>query len=77
MFIEDIAWPGGKSAVNEDGTGEVVLTGVVRGLGLKADRLIQVGDWGDFQVDKIVAAPLESRKKKDGDMMVDAEEEEV
>jgi pre-rRNA-processing protein TSR1 len=77
MFIEDIAWPGGKSAVNEDGTGEVVLTGVVRGLGLKADRLVQVGDWGDFQVDKIVAAPLEARKKKDGDMMVDAEEENV
>ncbi|KAJ4325038.1 ribosome biogenesis protein tsr1 [Neodidymelliopsis sp. IMI 364377] len=75
MFIEDIAWPGGKSAVSEDGTGEVVLTGVVRGLGLKADRLVQVGDWGDFQVDKIVAAPLEARKK--GDMMVDAEEENV
>lgn len=77
MLIEDIAWPGGKSAVNADGTGEVVLTGVVRGLGLKADRLVQVGDWGDFQVDKIVAAPLEQRKKKDGDMMVDAEEDPV
>ncbi|KAF3048159.1 hypothetical protein E8E12_010923 [Didymella heteroderae] len=77
MFIEDIAWPGGKSAVNEDGTGEVVLTGVVRGLGLKADRLVQVGDWGDFQVEKIVAAPLEQRKKKEGDMMVDAEEDPV
>jgi pre-rRNA-processing protein TSR1 len=75
MFIEDVAWPGGKSAVNEDGTGEVVITGVIRGLGLKADRLVQVGDWGDFQVDKIVAAPLETRKK--GDMMVDAEEENV
>ncbi|KAH6618576.1 hypothetical protein C7974DRAFT_341325 [Boeremia exigua] len=77
MFIEDVAWPSGKSAVNEDGTGDVVLTGVVRGLGLKADRLVQVGDWGDFQVDQIVAAPLETRKKKDGDMMVDAEEEVV
>lgn len=77
MFIEDIAWPGGKSAVNEDGTGEVVLTGVVRGLGLKADRLVQVGDWGDFQVDKIVAAPLEQRKKKEGEMMVDTEEDPV
>ncbi|CAA9960297.1 pre-rrna processing protein tsr1 [Pyrenophora teres f. maculata] len=74
MFIEDIAWPGGKSAVNEDGTGEVVITGVVRGLGLKADRLVQVGDWGDFQVDKIVAAPLETRKKATQDeMAVDSE----
>lgn len=74
MFIEDIAWPGGKSAVSEDGTGEVVLTGVVRGQGLKADRLLQVGDWGDFQVDKIVAAPLEARKKgKDDAMAVDSD----
>jgi pre-rRNA-processing protein TSR1 len=74
MFIEDIAWPGGKSAVSEDGTGDVVITGVVRGLGLKADRLVQVGDWGDFQVDKIVAAPLESRKKnKEEEMAVDTE----
>lgn len=73
MFIEDIAWSGGKSAVNEDGTGEVVLTGVVRGLGLKADRLVQVGDWGDFQVDKIVAAPLETKKAKVDSMEVDGE----
>jgi pre-rRNA-processing protein TSR1 len=73
MFIEDIAWPGGKSAVSEDDTGEVVLTGFVRGLGLKADRLMQVGDWGDFQVDKIVAAPLEIKKPKGNDMVVDEE----
>ncbi|KAF1916690.1 hypothetical protein BDU57DRAFT_516934 [Ampelomyces quisqualis] len=78
MFIEEIAWQGGKSAVSQDGTGEVVLTGFVRGLGLKADRLMQVGDWGDFQVDKIVAAPLETKKKgKGGDMMVDAEDHGV
>lgn len=74
MFIEDIAWQGGKSAVSEDGTGDVVLTGVVRGLGLKADRLMQIGDWGDFQVDRIVAAPLETKKKvKADEMQVDAE----
>jgi pre-rRNA-processing protein TSR1 len=78
MFIEDIAWRGGKSAVSQDGIGEVVLTGVVRGLGLKADRLVQVGDWGDFQVDKIVAAPLEIKKKARGDeMMVDTEDDGI
>ncbi|KAF2190663.1 DUF663-domain-containing protein [Zopfia rhizophila CBS 207.26] len=78
MFIEDIAWPGGKSAVTEDGTGEVVLTGVVRGQGLKADRLIQVGDWGDFQVDKITDAPLDTRKKgKDDSMVLDSEQENI
>lgn len=74
MFVENVAWQGGKSAVNEDGTGEVVLTGVVRGQGLKADRLLQVGDWGDFQIDRIVAAPLETRKKtKEDAMAVDSD----
>lgn len=78
MFIEDIAWSGGKAAVAEDGTGDVVLTGVVRGLGLKADRLVQVGDWGDFQIDKIVAAPLEARKKvKEDEMAVDEDADGV
>ncbi|KAF2748943.1 DUF663-domain-containing protein [Sporormia fimetaria CBS 119925] len=77
MFVEDIAWPGGKSAMSEDGLGEVVLTGVVRGQGLKADRLVQVGDWGDFQIDKIVAAPLDTRKGKGDAMAVDSEEDQV
>lgn len=78
MFIEDVAWPGGKSTAANDGTAEVVLTGVVRGQGLKADRLVQVGDWGDFQVDKITAAPLESRKKgREDAMVVDTDEDNV
>jgi len=38
--------------------GETVITGVVRGRSLKADRLVQVGEWGDFQIAKITAAPL-------------------
>jgi pre-rRNA-processing protein TSR1 len=77
VFIENIAWSGGKSAMSEDGTGEVILTGVVRGQGLKADRLIQVGDWGDFQVEKITAAPLEQKKAREDTMVVDSELEEV
>ncbi|ORY11599.1 hypothetical protein BCR34DRAFT_673738 [Clohesyomyces aquaticus] len=78
MFIEDIAWQGGKSAVTEDGAGEVVLTGVVRGQGLKADRLIQVGDWGDFQVEKITDAKLDTRKRgKDDSMVLDSEQGNV
>lgn len=41
-----------------------VLTGVVRGKGLNADRLVQVGDWGTFKIEKITAAPLSKRGKK-------------
>ena len=77
IFIEDIEWPGGKAAVPEDETGEVILTGVVRGQGLKADRLVHVGDWGDFQVDKITAAPLEHKKARDDSMAVDSEQTDV
>ncbi|KAH7319664.1 hypothetical protein B0I35DRAFT_391509 [Stachybotrys elegans] len=55
-----------------------IITGIVRGKGLKADRLVQVGDWGAYQVDKIVAAPLPKHVKKKGeDVVVDGGEEKV
>jgi len=75
MFVEEVRWPNGKAATNEnEDVGEVVLTGVIRGKGLKSDRLLQVGDWGDFQISKITAASLEYRKKTKGNSMtVDAE----
>lgn len=50
-----------------------VITGVVRGRGLKADRLLQVGDWGTYQIEKIVAAPLPRLDKKGQDSAVEAE----
>lgn len=70
MFVEEVRWPNGKVAADGNvDVGEVVLTGVIRGRGLKSDRLLQVGDWGDFQISKITAAPLEYRKKADDDTM--------
>lgn len=74
MLVEDARWLGGQALVDgNEQFGEVVLTGIVRGKGLKADRLLQVGDWGDFQISKITAAPLEVRRKAKGDLMaVDA-----
>jgi pre-rRNA-processing protein TSR1 len=75
MMVENVSWPGGKNAVIDgQEIGEVVVTGIVRGKGLQADRVVQVGDWGEFQIDKITAAPLENRKKVRGETMaVDAE----
>ncbi|KAL4910076.1 hypothetical protein BDW74DRAFT_47998 [Aspergillus multicolor] len=68
MLIEDIKWPESASAEVDD----VVLTGVVRGRGLKADRLVHVPGWGDFQIDAITAAPLPTtRSKRDDAMNVD------
>ncbi|CAM1509463.1 Fc.00g032020.m01.CDS01 [Cosmosporella sp. VM-42] len=50
-----------------------IITGVVRGKGLKADRLVQVGDWGTYQIEKIVEAPISKHGKK-AEMGDDAEE---
>ncbi|KAH6897422.1 hypothetical protein B0T10DRAFT_476793 [Thelonectria olida] len=70
MLAEDI-----KFAYSE--SDPTIITGVVRGKGLKADRLVQVGDWGAFQIEKIVAAPLPKQIKKKGEeITVDIEEGE-
>ncbi|KAL5051478.1 hypothetical protein BDW71DRAFT_193815 [Aspergillus fruticulosus] len=65
MLIEDIKWPESASPEVDD----VVLTGVVRGKGLKADRLVHVPGWGDFQIDAITAAPLPTARSKRDDAM--------
>ena len=68
MLVEAVRWPelGDLNTFS--------LTGVVRGKGLKADRLVQVGDWGDFQIDKITRSPLEKHMRGAKDAMaVDAD----
>ncbi|KAK4461173.1 hypothetical protein QBC42DRAFT_270722 [Cladorrhinum samala] len=59
LLVEDVKFGGTQS----DST---VFTGVVRGKGLNADRLVQVGEWGTFQIEKITSAPLATNKKKRG-----------
>ncbi|KAK7752359.1 ribosome biogenesis protein tsr1 [Diatrype stigma] len=70
MLVDDVQW----SSSENDTT---VLTGVVRGKGLKVDRLVHVGDWGTFQVEKITAAPLSTKRRKDDSMAVDEAETET
>lgn len=64
MLVDDVKWP-------ENEQGLVVLTGVIRGTSLQPDRLVQVGDWGDFQIEKITAAPLASKKRRQDEMTID------
>jgi pre-rRNA-processing protein TSR1 len=64
MLIDEVTWP-----TNEQES--LTLTGIIRGRGLKADRLVQVGDWGDFQIEKITAAPLASKKKRTDEMAIE------
>ncbi|KAJ5506363.1 Ribosome biogenesis protein BMS1/TSR1 C-terminal [Penicillium expansum] len=69
MFVENVQWPESNLEVVDD----VVITGVVRGRGLKADRIVHLPGWGDFQIDSITAAPLTTTKpKRDDAMAVDA-----
>ncbi|KAJ5716125.1 Ribosome biogenesis protein tsr1 [Penicillium malachiteum] len=71
MFIENVQWPDS----NEEVVDNVVITGVVRGKGLKADRITHIPGWGDFQIASITAAPLLATKtKRDDDMNVDTDE---
>ncbi|KAI4100450.1 MAG: hypothetical protein L6R37_005485 [Teloschistes peruensis] len=67
MLVENVNWPEAEDRV--EGEGEVVITGVVRGKGMKADRLVQVGDWGRFQIEKITDATLPTAKKRKADEM--------
>ncbi|KAI4177412.1 MAG: hypothetical protein LQ343_000393 [Gyalolechia ehrenbergii] len=73
MLIEDLQRT--KAVEEPQDQAGVVLTGVVRGKGLKANRLVQVGDWGHFQIKKIVDATLPTAKKRKADgMTVDIED---
>lgn len=75
MMVEDVRWSAPVDGpLDETSSSEVVLTGVIRGKNMKADRLVHVGDWGSYQISKIVAAPSErNRKGKGNAMAVDAE----
>ena len=68
MLVEDLRWfPESDHSGN---TSTAIVTGVIRGQGLKANRLVQVGDWGNFQIEKITDATLRSSKKRKMDEMV-------
>lgn len=70
MLIENVQWPSNLAEASTEG--EIVVTGVVRGRGLKANRLVQVGEWGYFQIEKITDAALPlSKKRKADEMAVD------
>ncbi|KAK4552799.1 ribosome biogenesis protein tsr1 [Recurvomyces mirabilis] len=64
MVLDDVRW-------EEAGP---VVTGTIRGKNLKADRLVQVSDWADFQIERVTAAPIErsNKRAKSNDMAVDA-----
>ncbi|KAJ7091936.1 ribosome biogenesis protein tsr1 [Mycena belliarum] len=53
---EGRAWLLGERVEWADGV--LAVTGVARGAGLSANRLVHLPNYGDFQIDKIMSAPL-------------------
>ncbi|KAF1811390.1 DUF663-domain-containing protein [Eremomyces bilateralis CBS 781.70] len=78
MMVEELQWSEANQTENINDTSELVLTGVVRGQRLDPDRLVRVGDWGEFRISKIVSAPLVKAKAAKGDSMaIDDDTEDV
>ncbi|KAI9707892.1 MAG: hypothetical protein M1820_004498 [Bogoriella megaspora] len=72
MHIEDVQWdenPGSEASSKE--AANVTVTGVVRGRDLNPDRLVQVGDWGDYQIEKITAPSADTNGKGKEMMVID------
>ena len=67
MLVEETQWSASTNPLAD--TTEVVLSGVVRGRRLNANRLIQLNDCGTFQIDKITTASLPKLKKRKADEM--------
>lgn len=85
LLVDDVRWQPetANSVVSVDETmapskGQVVMTGVIRGQNLKADRLLHVGGWGDFQISRITKATSPDRPQiaQDNSMAVDTLDEE-
>ncbi|KAJ7594449.1 ribosome biogenesis protein tsr1 [Mycena floridula] len=57
---EDRSWLLGESSTWAEGI--LSVTGVVRGSSLSANRLVHIPNFGDFQISKIVSAPLPRTK---------------
>lgn len=78
MMVEQVKWSTGKQAqIDSDATGQVIVTGVIRGKSLKADRLVQIDNWGEFQIEQIVAAPAKSRRIIRGDVEMKEQQESI
>ncbi|KAK7692378.1 hypothetical protein QCA50_004003 [Cerrena zonata] len=64
---EDVRWREGRTYILGENiqweNGTLAVTGVVRGAPLSANRLIHLPNYGDFQVAKIMSAPLPKHSK--------------
>ncbi|CAE6385373.1 unnamed protein product [Rhizoctonia solani] len=62
MVAENVHW---------EETGELKITGVVRGTALSANRLVHIPSLGDFQISKILAAPRPRAHRHSAEVVMD------
>ncbi|EJU05912.1 DUF663-domain-containing protein [Dacryopinax primogenitus] len=69
LVAEDAGWVAREEMkeAEEDGTGTLQVTGVIRGGRLSVDRLIHIPNFGDYQIEKITAAPHRTANVQDMD----------
>ena len=82
MAVERVEWLSpensqqpGQTVANQGRT--AVLTGTIRGKGLKADRLIQLGDYGVYKISRIIQAATSTGKAPDRYSATDNSVEEL
>ena len=68
LLAEDVRWeaPGGNDNLDASTRGRLHVTGVIRGAPFSANRLVHIPEHGDYQVEKIVSAPLPRHNKGSG-----------
>ncbi|KAI1795604.1 ribosome biogenesis protein tsr1 [Ganoderma leucocontextum] len=73
----DVKWRDGRSWVLGEkidwADGVLSVTGVVRGAHLSANRLIHIPNHGDFQVEKVVSAPVPRHSKHGAGMDIESQ----
>ena len=77
MFVEDVKWSAENGIGSNEASNEVRITGIIRGQDLNSDRLVHVGDWGDYQIDRIVAKSSESSHTGKECMELDSSQERL
>lgn len=74
---EDVKWREGRAYILAESVewsdGNLAVTGFVRGSSLSANRLVHLPNFGDYQVSKIMSAPLPKHSKSGQSSAMDIE----
>ncbi|KAJ4483958.1 ribosome biogenesis protein tsr1 [Lentinula aciculospora] len=58
LLADQLTWVDSTVGTKETPQGSLSVTGIIRGASLDPNRLVHLPGWGDYQVEKILSAPL-------------------